>query len=134
MTQLNTLMAQYEIDPVLAAPSVVAVLLAVVAIWSFVRMRRALTVLPQMQERIDTLSHSMSLLTDTTESCFKALSMQLQFMQSQNVLRPSARPEAIVKTRRPAVKDRSKERAKVAAEKPLNGDAQAASIASAFLA
>jgi hypothetical protein len=27
----------------------------------------------------------MSLLTDTTESCFKALSMQLQFMGSQNV-------------------------------------------------
>jgi hypothetical protein len=40
---------------------------------------------------MDTLAHSVSLLTDTTESCFKALAMQLQFVQSQGG-RPTPAP------------------------------------------
>jgi hypothetical protein len=95
----------------LAIPSFVAALslvLAVIAIWAFVRARRVLRTLPALEERVEVLNHSISLLTDTTESCFKALSMQLQFIQSQNVLRPSPRPETIVRTRRPAEKSRAK--------------------------
>ena len=42
-----------------------------------------LAVVPLVQERIETLSRSVTLLADTTESCFKALAMQLQFIQSQ---------------------------------------------------
>jgi len=103
MTLLNDWMTNYELDPALAIPSIVGALslvLAVVAIWAFVRARRLLRVLPALEERVAVLNHSMALLTDTTESCFKALSMQLQFIQSQNVLRPSPRPAAPVKARR----------------------------------
>jgi len=105
MTLLNDWMTNYELDPALAIPSIVGALslvLAVIAIWAFVRARRLLRVLPALEERVAVLNHSMALLTDTTESCFKALSMQLQFIQSQNVLRPSPRPAAPVKTRRAA--------------------------------
>lgn len=150
MTQLNALMAAYEFDLVVAIPSVLSVLLALVAIGAFVRMRRVLRALPALEERIAAQSHSLSLLTDTTESCFKALSMQLQFMQSQNVLRSAPRPAA------PAVKARRTGKDKAAnvgaarrreaisaleaqniasvAAKPVNGDSQAASLASTFLA
>jgi hypothetical protein len=69
---------------VLVAASAVSLLFGLFGTWALWRTRRLLTVVPEMQERLDTLSHSMSLLTDTTESCFKALSMQLQFMGSQN--------------------------------------------------
>ena len=105
MNLLNDWMTNYELDPALAIPSIVGALslvLAIVALWAFVRTRRLLRVLPALEERAAVLNHSMALLTDTTESCFKALSMQLQFIQSQNVLRPSPRPAAPVKTRRAA--------------------------------
>ena len=105
MTLLNELMTNYEFDPVLAIPSIAAglsLVLAGLAIWMCARVRRLLRVLPALEERVEVLNHSLALLTDTTESCFKALSMQLQFMQSQNALRRSPRPDAIVRARRPA--------------------------------
>ena len=154
MTLLNDLWTNYEIDPALAIPSFVAALsfvLTVIAIWAFVRARRVLRVLPALEERVEVLNHSISLLTDTTESCFKALSMQLQFMQSQNVLRPSPRPEAMVRARRAAEKTRTKsvgatrrqaalaalaasEKAAPSSARSVNGDDQTASIVSTFVA
>ena len=151
MTLLKDLWTNYELDPVLAIPSLVAALslvLAGIAIWAFVRARR---VLPALEERVEVLNHSISLLTDTTESCFKALSMQLQFMQSQNVLRPSPRPEAMVRARRSAEKTRTKsvgaarrqaalaalassEKAAPSAARSVNGDDQSASMVSTFVA
>jgi hypothetical protein len=154
MTLLNDLWTNYELDPALAIPSFVAALsfvLAAIAIWAFVRARRVLRVLPALEERVEVLNHSISLLTDTTESCFKALSMQLQFMQSQNVLRPSPRPEAMVRARRSSEKARPKSvgaarrqaalAALAASEKTapstariVNGGDQSASLVSTFVA
>ena len=96
MTLLNDWMTNYELDPALAIPSLVGALslvLAIVALWAFVRTRHLLRVLPALEERAAVLNHSMALLTDTTESCFKALAMQLQFVQSQSI-RPTAAPAA----------------------------------------
>ena len=135
MTLLNDLMTNYELDPVLAIPVFVAalsLLLAGIAIWAFVRARRLLRVLPAIEERVEVLNHSLSLLTDTTESCFKALSMQLQFIQSQNVLRPSPRPVASVgKTRRTRSVSPN---TRPAAARAVAGDAQSASLVSTFVA
>lgn len=113
MTLFNELMTNYELDPVLAIPSIVAglaLVLAGLAIWQCARVRRLLRVLPALEERVEVLNHSLTLLTDTTESCFKALSMQLQFMQSQNVLRRLPQPDALVRPRR-RVADKSRGKA-----------------------
>jgi hypothetical protein len=111
--------------------------LAAIATWAFVRARRVLRALPALEERVAVLNHSMTLLTDTTESCFKALSMQLQFIQSQNVLRPSARPIATVKTRRAVARDKRVAVSQNIRPEPvgaINGDTPAASIVSTFVA
>jgi hypothetical protein len=68
---------------VLISASAISLIVGVGGVWALWRVRRLLAAVPVMQERIDSLSHSVALLTDTTESCFKALSMQLQFMQNQ---------------------------------------------------
>jgi hypothetical protein len=154
MTLLNDLMTNYEFDPVLAVPSIVAglsLVLAGLALLICARVRRLLRVLPALEERVDVLNHSLTLLTDTTESCFKALSMQLQFMQGQNALRRSPGPDAIVRPRRPAanksrgsaVSATRRRDALVALAASQNagpslvtpsGDAQSASIVSTFVA
>ncbi len=69
---------------VLVSASAVSLIFGVIGIWSLWRARRLLAVLPLVQDRLETLTNSLSLLSDTTESCFKALAMQLQFMQSQS--------------------------------------------------
>ena len=52
--------------------------------------------MPLVEDRLDTLSTSVTLLSDTTESCFKALSMQLQFLQLQGGLSaPSPAPSRL---------------------------------------
>ena len=71
---------------VLIAASSVSLIFGAIGVWSLWRVRRLLAVVPVVQERLDTLSNSVTLLTDTTESCFKALSMQLQFVQAQGGL------------------------------------------------
>jgi hypothetical protein len=133
MTLLNELMTNYELDPALATVCTVAALslmLAGVAVRTLVRVRRDVRLLAALQERLEVVNHSMVLLTDTTESCFKALSMQLQFLQSQNALRPSPRPEAIVRPRRAAA-----EKGRVtSAARPSNADEQTASTVSTFVA
>jgi hypothetical protein len=68
---------------VLIVASSVSFLFGFVGLWSLWRVKRMLRTLPEVNERLETLTNSMSLLTDTTESCFKALSMQFQFVQTQ---------------------------------------------------
>ncbi len=70
---------------VLFAASAVSFLFGAAGVWSLWRVQRLLATVPVVQERLDTLSNSVTLLTDTTESCFKALAMQMQFMQAQGV-------------------------------------------------
>jgi hypothetical protein len=68
---------------VLISVSAISLIVGLGGLWALWRVRALLAVVPAMEERIESLSHSVALLTDTTESCFKAISMQLQFMQSQ---------------------------------------------------
>ena len=104
---------------VLIAASSISLLIGVVGVVALFRVRRLLAVVPQMQERLDTLTNSTSLLTDTTESCFKALSMQLQFMQTQNVRdvvsRPRVQAAAPAPAPAPAADTKSKQRRVVGA-------------------
>ena len=79
---------------VLITAAAVSLLFGVAGLWSLWRVRRLLAVVPQLHERFDHLTNSMALLTDTTESCFKALSMQFQFVQTQSV-----KPGAAVRPR-----------------------------------
>ena len=76
---------------VLVSATIVSLIFGVAGIWSLWRVRQLLKLVPAVQDRMDTLSNSVSLLTDTTESCFKALAMQLQFVQSQGS-RPAPAP------------------------------------------
>ena len=65
--------------------------------------KRLVATLPAVQDRVDTLANSVTMLTDTTESCFKALSMQLQFMGAQNVRSAqNSRSRAPLQTEAPA--------------------------------
>lgn len=75
---------------VLVGASALSFVVGFIGLWSLWRVRRLLAVVPQMQERLTTLSNSVALLTDTTESCFKAVAMQMQFMQA-SAGRPQAR-------------------------------------------
>ena len=82
MTRLHISFTAY-----LVGASVVTLLFGLLATWALLRrVRKVLAVLPALENRVSTLSNSVSLLTDTTEACFKALGAQLQIMQ--------ARPEA----------------------------------------
>lgn len=69
---------------VLFGAAAASLLFGLIGVWLLWRVRRLLAVVPLVQDRLDALSNSLSLLTDTTESCFKALSMQLQFMLAQH--------------------------------------------------
>lgn len=79
---------------VLVGATAVSFLFGAIGIWSMWRVRRMLSAVPVVQERLDSLATSVSLLTDTTESCFKALSMQLQFVQAQGSLPAAATARA----------------------------------------
>jgi hypothetical protein len=87
---------------VLVTGSALSLTIGIGGVWALWRVRRLLAVVPVLQERIETLSHSMALLTDTTESCFKALSMQLQFMQTQQAQQTRAAAAAPPRPRVPA--------------------------------
>jgi hypothetical protein len=105
---------------VLVVASGLSLLFGVIGVVALSRVRRLLGVVPEMQERLETLSHSTSLLTDTTESCFKALSMQLQFMQSQH-LRPAT---AETRTRAASVNDQEDVSARKAKQRRVVGAAR----------
>ena len=57
-----------------------------------------LKVVTVIQERVNTLTNSVALLTDTTESCFRAISMQMQFLQSPNGRAAARRPAPVAGT------------------------------------
>jgi hypothetical protein len=80
---------------VLVGASALSLVIGVIGLWSLWRVRRMLSVVAVIQERVNTLTNSVALLTDTTESCFRAISMQMQFLQSSNG-RPAARRPAPV--------------------------------------
>jgi hypothetical protein len=80
---------------VLVGASALSLAIGVIGLWSLWRVRRMLSVVAVIQERVNTLTNSVALLTDTTESCFRAISMQMQFLQSSNG-RPAARRTASV--------------------------------------
>ncbi len=79
---------------VLVTASAVSFLFGAIGVWSLWRVKRLLAAVPVVRERLDSLSNSVTLLTDTTESCFKALSMQMQFMQAQGTLASSSTTRA----------------------------------------
>ena len=74
---------------VLVGASALSLLIGLIGLFSLWRVQRALKVVTAIQDRVNTLTNSVALLTDTTESCFRAVSMQMQFMQS-----PAGRPAA----------------------------------------
>ena len=76
---------------ILVTASAVSFLFGALGVWSLWRVQSMLATVPVVQERLDSLSNSVTLLTDTTESCFKALAMQMQFIQSQTAAPGAAR-------------------------------------------
>jgi len=87
---------------VLVAASALSLVIGLSGIWLLWRVRQLLQVLTVIQERVNTLTNSVALLTDTTESCFRAVSMQMQFLQSTPARvaarRPAPIPEPPVET------------------------------------
>jgi hypothetical protein len=88
---------------VLVGASALSLVIGLIGLWSLWRVRRMLTVVTVIQDRVNTLTNSVALLTDTTESCFRAVSMQMQFLQSSSsgrgvARRPTANPEPPVET------------------------------------
>ncbi|HEY2904417.1 MAG TPA: hypothetical protein VGJ29_00850 [Vicinamibacterales bacterium] len=83
---------------VLVGASALSLTIGLIGLWSLWRVRRMLNVVTVIDERVNTLNNSVALLTDTTESCFRALSMQMQFLGSPagrpTARRPTPAPEA----------------------------------------
>ncbi len=97
MTSLIQMVARVHITPAAALATACGVSLAIglAGLWLLWRVRKLLAVVADIQSRLATLTNSTSLLTDTTEACFKAVSMQLHFMQSLGshaASRQTARP------------------------------------------
>jgi hypothetical protein len=82
---------------VLVGASALSLVIGLIGLWSLWRVRQLLAGVTLMQDRIHTLSTSVALLTDTTESCFRAVSMQMQFMQPSGG-RAARRPAAGAET------------------------------------
>src|SRR5713101_5088471 len=75
---------------VLVGASALSLVIGLIGLWSLWRVRRLLTVVMVVHDRVNTLTNSVALHTDTTESCFRAVSMQMQFMQATPA-RPASR-------------------------------------------
>lgn len=86
---------------VLVGATALSLVIGLIGLWSLWRVRQLLAGVTLMQDRLHTLSTSVALLTDTTESCFRAVSMQVQFMQSsggRTARRPAAGAEPPAET------------------------------------
>lgn len=100
MTQLMAELTRLHIDTraSLIAASLVSMIFGLFGTWSFWRVRRLLAALPSIEDRVAGLSHSVSLLTDTTEACFKAMALQLESMRQgserSTLRRPGTEPGA----------------------------------------
>jgi hypothetical protein len=73
------------------ALTILSLLLATTALWCLWRVRRLLHVLMSSGDRMAALTTSVSLLTDTTESCFLTLSRQLEIAQENGPARRQRR-------------------------------------------
>jgi hypothetical protein len=73
------------------AVTIVSLLLATTALWCLWRVRRLLHVLTSCGDRMAALTTSVSLLTDTTESCFLTLSRQLELVQANGPVKRQRR-------------------------------------------
>jgi hypothetical protein len=80
---------------VLVCASALSLAIGLVGLWALWRVRRQLNAVTDVQDRVNTLTNSVGLLTDTTESCFRAISMQLKFQQSSNVRGAARRPAGV---------------------------------------
>jgi hypothetical protein len=94
---------------VLVSASALSLAIGLIGLWSLWRVRRMLKVVTVIQERVNTLTNSVALLTDTTESCFRAISMQMQFLQSPNGRAAARRPAPVAE---PPVENTSSRKAK----------------------
>ena len=88
--------------------------------------------MPPMQERLNTVVNSLTLLTDTTEACFKTLSMQLQVVQAQQGPKTARRAVAADEGRAEPAARKSRQRRIVGAAR--RGEAVAAIAAREELA
>src|SRR5262245_34147947 len=79
---------------VLVGASALSLVIGLSGLWLLWRVRQLLQVVTVIQDRVNTLTNSVALLTDTTESCFRAVSMQMQFLQSTPAARVAARRPA----------------------------------------
>ena len=75
----------------LIGASVLSLLFGLIGTWSLWRVLKLLAVVPQIQDRLSVVSNSVSLLVDTTEACFKAVSIQLQTIPTQSASPKAAR-------------------------------------------
>ena len=80
---------------VLVSASALSLVIGLAGLWALWRVSRMLNAVNVIQDRVNTLTNSVALLTDTTESCFRAVSMQMQFLQSSPG-RPAARRQTAV--------------------------------------
>jgi hypothetical protein len=92
---------------VLVGASALSLVIGLIGLYSLWRVRRALSVMTAVQDRVNTLTNSVALLTDTTESCFRALSMQMQFLQSSNARATARWPSQNRRSKRPARVERN---------------------------
>lgn len=126
MTRLNDYLVRVNIDPggALAVAIALALLTGVAGAWMLWRTRRLLRTVSQMDERIASLSNSLALLTDTTEACFRAVSMQMQFMHTQPAQKQTRRAAAAAAETAEPASPRTKQRRVVGAAR--RGEAIAA--------
>jgi len=59
--------------------------------WCLWRVLDRLGVLERFEDRLASLSHTMMLLTDTTETCFQVIASQLEKEQAERAASPTAR-------------------------------------------
>lgn len=79
----------------LVAASIASLLFGLIGVWSLWRVRQILAIVPILDTRLATLSTSVSLLTDTTEACFKAVAIQLHALQHPSVPKSRGRQRRV---------------------------------------
>ena len=85
----------------------VFVLIAAVQAWCLWRVRRTLTALLPLEERVTRLNYSLGLLVDTTQGCFDALAVQVAQRAE------GAPPAPAVTASRPATANRQQRQRRV---------------------
>src|SRR5262245_2702095 len=80
---------------VLVSASALSLVIGLGGLWALWRVSLMLNAVTLIEDRVNTLTNSVVLLTDTTESCFRAISMQMQFLKSSPG-RPAPRRQAAV--------------------------------------